>query len=171
MIETVTLERGHKKQRATLENLAQFYIHDFTDFLGPERPIHVNEDGLYPDAMVLKRYWTEPDRSVWFIRADGHMAGFALLNKVTHSGEPADFNMAEFFVLRPFRGKDVAERAVIDILHRHPGRWEVAIMERNTPALRFWPRAVQRASIRNYESQSGVGENPSRTLLRFLAGS
>src|SRR5262249_31552488 len=149
-------------------HLVQFYIHDFTDFLGPERLMQVGEDGLYPDVMRLKRYWTEPDKSVWFIRAEGQLAGFALLNAQTHSGQPADFNMAEFFVLRPFRGKDVAERAVVDVLHRHPGQWEVAIMERNTPALRFWPRAIQRANIHAYEAQSGVGENPSRTLLRFV---
>jgi predicted acetyltransferase len=168
MIETVTLERGKRGQRATLDALAQLYIHDFTEFLGPKN-LDVGEDGRFGDEMGLEEYWTKPDRSVWFIRADGKLAGFALLSMETKSGKPTDFNMAQFFVTRPYRGgKDVAGRAVQQILNERPGQWEVAIMERNTPALRFWPRAVMRARISGFESETGVGKEPTRTLLRFV---
>jgi predicted acetyltransferase len=167
MIETVTLERGRPEQRTALENLAQLYIHDFTDFLKPKRP-EVGEDGRFGDEMHMDDYWTKPDHSVWFIRADGRLAGFAMLDAKTRSGAPADYNMAQFFVTRPYRGKDVAARAVEQILNDRPGRWEVAIMEQNTPALRFWPRAVARARISDLETQTNVGEDPPRTLLRFV---
>lgn len=167
MIETVTLERGEPEQRTTLDALAQLYIHDFTEFLGPKN-LDVGEDGRFGDEIGLEDYWIKPDRSVWFIRADGKLAGFALLDAKTRSGKPADFNMAQFFVIRPYRGKDVAGRAVEKILNDRPGQWEVAIMERNTPALRFWPRAVMRARISGFESESGVGKEPTRTLLRFV---
>jgi predicted acetyltransferase len=168
MVENVSLERGNPKQRATLEALAQLYIHDFTEFLGPQN-LDVGEDGRFGDEMELEDYWTKPERSVWFIHADGKLAGFALLDNKTRSGKPADFVMAQFFVLRAYRGKDVAGRAVEQILNSHPGQWEIAIMERNAPALRFWPRAVARARISNFETLRGVGEAPSRTLLRFVA--
>lgn len=167
MIEKVTLERGKPEQRRALDALAQLYIHDFTEFLGPKN-LDVGEDGRFDDEMGLEDYWTKPDQSVWFIRADGKLAGFALLDAKTRSGQPADFNMAQFFVTRPYRGKDVAGRAVEQILNDRPGQWEVAIMERNTPALRFWPRAVMRARISGFESESGVGKEPTRTLLRFV---
>ena len=163
----VEIIRGDPDQCATLQNLAQLYIHDFTDFLGPNRQIDVGEDGRFADLIGLERYWTEPDRSVWFIHTDGALVGFALLNKVTHSGEPADFNMAEFFVTRPYRGQGVAARAVVDLLNAHPGQWEVAILARNTPAQRFWPRAVAAARISQYETEIQEGE-PVRTLLRFM---
>jgi predicted acetyltransferase len=107
---------------------------------------------------------------VWFIRADGKLAGFALLDTRTRSGKPADFVMAQFFVLRAYRGKDVAGRAVEQILNGHPGQWEIAIMERNTPALRFWPRAVARANITRLETFTGQGDDPRRTFLRFVTG-
>jgi predicted acetyltransferase len=75
--------------------------------------------------------------------------------------------MAQFFVIRPYRGFDVAGRAVEQILNAHPGRWEIPIMEQNTPALRFWPKAVARARISQFELHEHVGENPARTLLQF----
>ncbi len=164
----VTLERGRPEQRATLDNLAQLYVHDFTDFLGPLR-LEIGEDGRFNDQMETEDYWTKPDRSVWFIRADGKLAGFAMLNTKTHSKRPADFNMAQFFVLRPYRGSGVAARAVIDLLNAHPGQWEVAVLGRNAPALRFWPRAVKDANIHGLETIIQDGE-PSRTLLRFVVG-
>lgn len=167
MVETVTLERGKPEQRATLEALAQLYIHDFTEFLGPKN-LDVGEDGRFGDEMGLEDYWAQTDKSVWFIRVDGKLAGFALLDNKTRSGKPADFVMAQFFVLRAWRGKDVAGRAVEQILNSHPGQWEIAIMERNAPALRFWPRAVARANISELETLTRQGDDPSRTLLRFV---
>jgi predicted acetyltransferase len=164
----ITLHPGQPSQRATLDALAQLYIHDFTSFMTPESQLDIGEDGRFADEMTLEDYWTKPDHSVWFIRADGKLAGFALLDKRTRSGQPVDFNMSQFFVLRRYRGQDVAARAVEDLLNRHPGQWEVAIMERNAPALRFWPKAVSRAHISGYEKQEHAGDNPKRTLLRFV---
>ena len=164
----VTLHPGQPTQRATLDALAQLYIHDFTSFMAPEHQLAVGEDGRFADEMGLEDYWTKPDHAVWFIRADGKLAGFALLDKRTRSGKPIDFNMSQFFVLRRYRGQDVAGRAVVQILNDHPGQWEVAIMERNTPALHFWPRAVARARITDLQAQSGTGSDPKRTLLRFI---
>jgi predicted acetyltransferase len=163
----ITLHRGEPPQREALANLAQLYIHDFTDFLRPAR-LDVGEDGCFADEIGMEDYWTKPDHSVWFIRAGEKLAGFALLNRKAPSGKPADFNMAQFFVMRQYRGLDVASRAVAQILNSHPGQWEVAIMEGNRPALRFWPKAVARARISQFESHEHVGENPARTLLRFV---
>jgi predicted acetyltransferase len=163
----VTLHRGQPSQRPTLDALSQLYIHDFMEFLRPAR-LDVGEDGRFADEMHLEDYWTKPDHTVWFIHAGDKLAGFALINRKTHSGKPADYNMAQFFVMRQYRGLDVAGRAVEQILNSHPGQWEVAIMEQNTPALRFWPKAVARARISQLESQERVGEDPARTLLRFV---
>jgi predicted acetyltransferase len=165
---TVTLHPGQPSQRAALEALAQLYIHDFTSFIAPENQIDVDEDGRFADEMKLEDYWTRPGHSVWFIRAHGKLAGFALLNASTRSGQLADFNMAQYFVLRRYRGQDVAAQAVEQILNRHPGQWEIPIMERNTPALRFWPKAIARAHISGLEVQQHTGDNPKRTLLRFI---
>lgn len=59
----VTLERGRPEQKAALEHLIQFYVHDFSDFLAPEKRIHLREDGRFPDFPGLNAYWTPKLRS------------------------------------------------------------------------------------------------------------
>ena len=49
--------------------------------------------------------------------------------------------MAEFFVVRPLRGRGVGAAAARALFDRFGGRWEVRQTESNAPALAFW-RAV-----------------------------
>ncbi|MEQ1782906.1 MAG: hypothetical protein ABMA14_16195, partial [Hyphomonadaceae bacterium] len=102
MVDKVSLERGQPSQRETLANLVQLYIHDFSEFLAGQRKLAVEENGRFADLLRLEDYCNKPDRSVWFIRAGGQLAGFALLNKHSHCDRPVDFNMGEFFVMRTF---------------------------------------------------------------------
>src|SRR3954470_7643672 len=97
----VTLESAAAR-RQTVENLFQLYVHDFSDFW-ITRQIDLAEDGRFPPYPPLAAYWTEPTAEPLLIRADGHVAGFALVDRHSHSGLPLDFNMGEFFVARPYR--------------------------------------------------------------------
>jgi predicted acetyltransferase len=89
-MDRVSVERGETSQRETLANLVQLYIHDFSEFLSAQRKLAVEEDGRFADLLRLDQYWSQPDRSVWFIRAGGQLAGFALLNRRSHCDRPAD---------------------------------------------------------------------------------
>ncbi|MFT3724450.1 MAG: GNAT family N-acetyltransferase [Hyphomonadaceae bacterium] len=166
MADKVRLERGEPHQKAALANLIQLYIHDFNDFLAPERKIGVEEDGRFADVLQLERYWTEADRAVWFIRAGGQLAGFALLNKASHCGRAVDFNMGEFFVARPFRRDGIGARAAVDVIEMHKGQWEIAIGERNLPAKAFWPRVVAAANVSDVETLAGDGVTWTGPILR-----
>jgi predicted acetyltransferase len=169
MTDTIRLERGHTDQRAVLDNLLQLYIHDFQDFMAPERKIGVQDNGRFPDLPELDSYWTESSRAVWFIRVRDLLAGFALINRHSHSGLPVDFNVGEFFVMRPFRRDGIATRAVANLLKAHPGQWEVAIAARNIPAQAFWPRAVASSDVTGIEHLQGDGVTWTGPILRFLA--
>ncbi|WP_233354836.1 hypothetical protein [Paenibacillus sp. JZ16] len=63
--------------------------------------------------------------------------------------------MNEFLVLKPFRGKHVAENAASQVFRKHAGSWEVQTnaMDRNTRAQAFW-----RKTMSNYVSDSRVQE-------------
>ena len=52
-----------------------------------------------------------PARWPYLILADGHLAGFVLINDVSHSGRPLDFAVAEFFVVRKHRRGGIARAA------------------------------------------------------------
>ena len=133
-LKRVSLERGEAHQRVALENMIQLYIHDFNDFLAPDRKVGVGEDGRFTDVLKLDQYWTDADRAVWFIRVGGALAGFALLNKTSHCGRSVDYNMGEYFIARTFRRDGIGVQAAIDLINMHDGQWEIAVGARNLPA-------------------------------------
>jgi len=167
----VTLERGRPEQRDALSNLVQLYIHDFNEFLSPERQIGIGENGRFADVLQLESYWTEADRSVWFIRVAGALAGFALLNKASHCARRVDFNMGELFVARSYRRHGIGARAATDLIAMHPGQWEIAVGARNLPAKEFWLRVVATANVSAVETVEGDGVAWTGPIARFVAGS
>lgn len=50
--------------------------------------------------------------------------------------------MAEFFVLRAWRGRGIGRRAVLALFDRFRGKWEISELPRNAPAIRFWRRVI-----------------------------
>jgi len=167
-VDKVSLERGEPSHRETLANLVQLYIHDFHDFLPPERRLAISEDGRFPDLLRLIDYWSEADRSVWFIRVGGALAGFALLNRHSHCGQHVDHNMGEFFVARPYRRDGIGARAAFDLISMHPGQWEIAVGARNAPALAFWPRVVAALDAQEVETRQGDGVQWTGPITRFV---
>lgn len=164
---SVQIMRAGDDQRDVIARLMQFYIYDFTELLAPAKIPELLESGGFDTYPGLDAYWSEPNHSAWVIQADEKLAGFALLNERTHLGRPVDFNMAEFFVARPFRRRGVARAASHQLLRRHSGSWEVAIGAYNKPAQDFWPRAITAANVSELEMLEGDGVAWTGTIFRF----
>jgi len=163
----VTVESAGPGYRPALENLFQLYVHDFSDFMAPGKQVDVGEDGRFPPYPPLAAYWREPDHEVLLIRAGGALAGFALVNREAHSGEPCDFSMAEFFVMRKYRRGGVGMAAALQVVGARPGQWDIAIARRNTAALAFWRRvaaAVAGAAVEELDRDDGLWNG---WILRF----
>ena len=139
---TVELQPAGRERRETLANLFQLYIHDFTEqwFDRPEGEL--GEDGLFEPYSLLDTYWSMPGHEAMLIRVDGHLAGFVLVNKESHSGEPVDFQVAEYFVARKHRRSGVGQMAALQVLTARPGLWELAVARRNVGAQHFWRRVA-----------------------------
>lgn len=105
----------------------------------------LNEIGLFNIRATLSAFWIEPNHWPMLILSDGQIAGFALINTISHCGLQIDRNMAEFFVTRKYRRGGVATQALHQILTTHHGVWEVAIIDANTVAQNFWPSAIKSA--------------------------
>lgn len=155
------------EQRDVVARLMQFYIYDFTELLAPEKIPHLNATGGFDPYPGLDEYWAKRDHAAWMIYAGEQLAGFALLNNNSHLGRPVDFNMAEFFVARPFRRRRVARAAFHQLLRRHPGSWELAIGAFNKPAQDFWPGAITTANVSELEMLEGDGVAWTGTIFRF----
>jgi predicted acetyltransferase len=123
-----------------LRHLLGLYVYDFSEFMG----LDVEEDGAFrlPD---LTPYWREPWRHPFLIRADGKLAGFALVHERSRlTGADGIRDMAEFFVMRKYRRQGVGEQAARALFGRFPGRWEVRERPGNFNAVAFWRRVIDR---------------------------
>ena len=145
------------EERATLANLLQFYIHDFSEHWSGTSQGELEIDGRFFDY-PLDIYWTEPGRVPLLFRLNEKLVGFALLNAHGQTGRSVDRNMAEFFVVRKHRGAGVGRAAAHAIFDRYPGRWETAVARRNVRALPFW-----RDTIRGHPAVEDVEELDLRT--------
>ena len=165
---TVTLTTAARADEPVLQNLAQFYTHDFSEFWVGTSNGDLMADGRF-EPYPLASYWTDPVRSAQFIWSDGFLAGFALVNDHAHSGVPVASSMAEFFVLRKHRGQGVGRIAAELVFSQRPGPWEVAVARRNTQALTFWRRAVQATGRAHDLVETDVSSDGwNGPILRFI---
>ncbi len=157
-------------ERVLIEGLFQFYAYDFSEFAAQDSPdFDFDTSGRFAPYAYLDSYWHEDGRVPLLIRVDGRLAGFALLNRHSHRGGTVERNMAEFFVARRFRRRGVAREAVRRILGDFPGRWEIAVSERNVGALAFWPRAIAAAGIADVTRVEGDGTHWRGPIYCFHA--
>ena len=128
-------------ERPTLENLMQLYVHDFSEFWSDRPEGELGEDGRF-DPYPLDDYWTDASHIPLLLRVSGRLAGFALVDAESHSGQPTDWNVAEFFITRTYRRGGYGAAAAHGLFDRYQGQWEAAVARRNIGAPRFWRRAI-----------------------------
>ena len=110
-------------QRPVLDRLLQLYLHDFSEFAPIGSPHgDVDAEGRFTYPRV-ESYWQQIGHIPLLIRADDHLAGFALVNQWSALELPLDHSVAEFFVMRKYRRARVGTRAALLIFRRYPGRW------------------------------------------------
>jgi predicted acetyltransferase len=117
--------------KPTVLELLQLYMYDFSEFQGWD----LADRGRY-EHRSFDNWWTDADRHPFLIRADGRLAGMAMVQ----AGAPHD--MAEFFVLRKYRRDGVGSRAARTVFAMFPGEWQVRQIAANTGATAFWRRII-----------------------------
>ena len=136
-------------EKPILRQLLELYEYDFSEF---ERT-DVGPHGFY-GYRYLDHYWTEPDRHPYLIRVDGNLAGFVLVNRHTVSGEDR-WSVAEFFVMRKYRGRGVGALTAASVFDLHPGAWEVMQVASHPGSTAFWRRVIGRYTGGKYEERHG----------------
>jgi predicted acetyltransferase len=164
----VEVAEARPAEEHIIQNMMQLYVHDFSEqWAGTERG-ELEEDGLFAEY-PLEGYWRDPDRIALLLRAEGRLAGFALVNAFSHSGLSLDRSMAEFFVVRKYRGSGIGRLAAHTIFDRYPGQWETAVARKNPGALAFWQKTVrqhpQAREIAELDMKTEAWNGP---ILRFV---
>jgi predicted acetyltransferase len=147
MFMEVTLCKAEIEDREILANLIEKYEYDFSQYDVKD----VNALGLY-GYKYLDFYWTEESRHAYFIRVDGALAGFVMINNFPEAEDrKTDFVISEFFVMHKYRKKGVGKKAFFMAADLHRGNWQLKRHPKNTPAVLFWDSAVNEYTNGNFE--------------------
>ena len=168
---SVNVTPASQAERPVLERLMQFYFYDFSE-MEPAASANLEFDnqGGYSPFIHMADYWSRDGFHPLLIRLGPSLVGFGLINTLSHHGGAIERNMAEFFVARKYRRSGVATQALGQILAAYPGRWEVAVVERNTAAKVFWPKAIAAApNVTNPTVAPGDGEQWRGPIWSFQA--
>jgi len=136
---------AEESQKTVLRQLIELYSYDFSQYTDSD----VDERGLfgYPG---LDNYWTDETKHPFFIKADNHFAGFILVNmSCKYSTNKNTYNIAQFFVMKKYRGQNIGNHAAMHIFNLFKGEWEVRILNANKPALLFWHKVINEYTKEN----------------------
>jgi len=130
----IELVAANNAQKPVFENLIQLYLYD----MAAQSEFPLNSQGRYAYDF-LDRFWEHP----YLILKNGGIAGFCIV--ISHcpirERTPCWF-MAEFCILRPYQRSGVGRSAMLAVLERHPGDWEISWRTDNTPASEFWQTVI-----------------------------
>ncbi|WP_461370608.1 GNAT family N-acetyltransferase [Candidatus Darwinibacter acetoxidans] len=133
-IELVTVAVDEKE---ILRNLLEKYDYEFSQY--DQRD--VNHLGLY-GYDYLDYYWTEEGRHAFFIKVDGKLAGFVMINTFREIEEKTNYTVAEFFVMHKYRGQGVGRYAAFHVFDSFHGKWQLKRHPKNLGSVHFWNKII-----------------------------
>ena len=132
----IQLRVPSRSDRNLVRRLMELYQYDFSEFDGQD----LDEHGCFGYG-DLDYFWFEPTHAVFLVTVDEKLAGFVLIdNEVVVTGN--ERSVTEFFIMRKYRRQGVGKQVAIEVFRRLPAKWEVRIIEQNSPAQAFWRRVI-----------------------------
>jgi len=123
-----------------MQAMASYYVYDMSEFLGDLPGWEFPDTGAY-ECDDLSPYFADARTHPFLIRVSGELGGFAIVDG--RGSEPeVDFNMAQFFVHRKFKGRGVGAYVATECFRRYPGLWDVMVIPGNRGAHGFWRRVI-----------------------------
>lgn len=169
----VTINLTDENTKFIINNLYPLYLHDLSEIWGwkPNKyGVFENDETLTLNEQnkVFDIWWSK--QSILFpylIRVDEIPAGFALVASPPFTPHGSDFYISEFFILRSYRGKGIAETAAVKVLNNHQGAWELQTnpIEVNKRAQTFWRRTINDYTDGNYQEEIDETKNDGNKLI------
>ncbi|WP_145046835.1 GNAT family N-acetyltransferase [Paenibacillus xylanexedens] len=170
----ITIELTNEQTKFIINNLYPMYLHDLSEIWGfkPNAYGIFEEDEtrtLAEQNKVFDIWWSKPGVLYPYLaRVEGIPAGFALVATPPYTPHGSAFYMNEFFILRPYRGKGIAEHVATQVMNQHRGTWEVQTnaLEINVRAQQFWKKTLERYTLGKYQ-QDTLEADKDGTKLKF----
>ncbi|BFH13788.1 GNAT family N-acetyltransferase [Paenibacillus melissococcoides] len=148
---SLQIEEIHPDQKATFLNLYNLYLYELSAYTGediqPDGTFELSDTHLYIDRNELHPY---------FITYDDQLAGYILLCWPPYVPSGIDYSIQELFVLKKYRGKNLASEAVNAVLNRFPGSYSVEQLKNNIAAVRFWKKFYKEQKIDFREREDSI---------------
>jgi len=129
-----------------LARMLELYQHDLSDIWDQD----LDAEGNY--GYALDAYWQAAGHHPFMAMANGHHAGFALVNRAVRSGSEGWW-MDQFFILKKYRRQGLGGQLARSVWTALPGRWEVGQMPLNHAAQAFWRRLVADYTAGRFEER------------------
>ena len=149
-----TLINASIEYKTVIQNLMQFYIYDFSEYLKYD----VEENGFFSPYPNLDEYWEkDTNKFPYLIKESDKYVGFVLV-KIMNSNARNYFSIAEFFILKKYRLKGIGKAVAFGIFNLHKGGWEVFQKESNKPAQIFWNKVISSYTKGQFKEYTADGK-------------
>lgn len=150
----ITIEKVTEESKDILFRLLQFALYDGSQYIDNE----INSDGVF-EYTYFDAYFTDPNRSAYFIKLDEKLAGFVMINDYVKTLNTAlDKCIAEFLVMPYYRKLGIGKKAAFLAFDLFDGGWETMPMTNNEGANKFWHKTVNEYTNGDYETKMFEGE-------------
>ena len=161
----VSVSPATEAEGPALRRLMQLYCYDFSDF----SKMKMNDDGTFGNPEFIEEQFGAEHAS-YTLRCRGAMVGFAIVSPRNFlTGKSGVTDMAQFFVMRGYRREGVGRTAATILFDRHPGPWEVRVIEENLPAEAFWRSVIERYTSGAFKVSEIDVPSDAGTLFSFTS--
>lgn len=158
-----------------IRNIYPLYLHDLSEVYGNVP----NEYGIYEDSPIKTLAEQYDVQNGWFknvnklfpfiIMVDGKPAGFDLVATGEYVPKEMDYYVYEFFLLRPYRGKDIGSIAAKQIFDKFKGKWGLYVAPNGTNprAESFWRKTISSYTNDKFQERQGETFDGCRLIFTF----
>lgn len=146
--------------RPLIDRLWLMFRHDLSGF----HEVLPFPDGTFRAERVDSAF-TDPGWAPYlFLTPDDRPLGFSFVRAL----DTPTAIMNTFFIVRAARRQGLGLTTALDVISRHPGRWDIAFQDTNTKAVHFWRRvATTAADSWTEEHRVGNPDLPPDTWISF----
>ena len=141
----IQVERVPRQDKPILENILSMYCYEWSQYDKSD----VNAQGSF--GYRIGEYWKNEKYHPFFIRVDGTLAGFVLVNNEFDIHTDYDYAMAEFFIMFKYRKSGIGRSVATTIFDKFHGKWELKRHPHNIASVQVWDKIVSEYTHGNFE--------------------
>ena len=158
-----------------IKNIYPLYLHDLAGIHGTLP----NKYGIFEDGEIktlseqydIQQVWFENPEELfpYLIMVDDIPAGFCLIGSGKYVPKEIDYYVYETFLLRPYRGKSISLKAIIEIFDKHRGKWMLYThsTDNNSRAQLFWYKTLELYTHGSYSVNKQMIDNMPKLVFKF----